>query len=230
MNYSFPVSNKLDYFLEKFNLGKIVNLKNRIKTNKNIKLKSNNLIRRLEIGPGLERIKDFESLNVIDGQNTDYISDLSKANLPFEDCIFDVIYCSHIMEHMPWYKIDEIFVELYRILKPNGVLEIWVPDGLKVCKNIIEFEENEIDNIYLDGWYKLNEDKDPIKWGSARMFSYGDGLGNLNHHNWHRGMFTEKYLFRTFKNAGFYNVTKMENNEVRGYDHGWINLGVKGIK
>tara|TARA_R110000850_G_scaffold20864_3_gene61809 strand:+ start:1452 stop:2144 length:693 start_codon:yes stop_codon:yes gene_type:complete len=230
MNYSFPVSRRLDTILEKLNLESIIKFKNKLKTQKNLRVNESKTIRKLEIGPGLERISDFETLNIIDGQSTDYILDLSKVNTPFKDNSFDLIYCSHIMEHMPWYEIDKIFIELYRMLKPNGILEVWVPDGLKVCKNIIEFEENEINNTELDGWYRLNENKDPIKWGAARMFSYGDGLGNLNHHNWHRGLFTEKYLNRTFSKVGFKNIKKMDNSEVRGYDHGWINLGIKGVK
>ena len=62
----------------------------------------------------------------------DYVYDAGKP-LPFEDNTFDLVYASHVLEHIPWYKVEEVVKEWVRILKPGGVLEVWVPDGLKIC-------------------------------------------------------------------------------------------------
>jgi hypothetical protein len=35
---------------------------------------------------------------------------------------------------------------------------------------------------------------------------------------------------KCFESAGLKDVRLMDRSEVRGYDHGWINLGVKGTK
>jgi SAM-dependent methyltransferase len=47
------------------------------------------------------------------------------TNLCFEDKSFDIILCSHVLEHIP----DErkAITELYRVLVPNGVAYIQVP-------------------------------------------------------------------------------------------------------
>lgn len=230
MIYSFPIYDRIDAILKRMHLKRIIKIKNSIKTAKNVKKNSLNIYRCLEIGPGNERIEKFETLNIIDGKMVDYIIDISKGITPFKESSFDIIYCSHILEHIPWYNVEKIFIELIRILKDKGQLEIWVPDAYKICKIIVDYEENELDNTYLDSWYRFNDSKDPIVWGAGRMFTYGDGLGSLYHHNWHRGLFTEKYLKRTLSKAGLKNIETMSNNLVRGYDHGWINLGVKGIK
>jgi SAM-dependent methyltransferase len=230
MKYSFPKTNKLDRVLFFMKLSFIVNCKNYFKTSININKNKNKKNRFLEVGPGLNRIKDFETINIIDSPIVDYIIDISEGKTPFENNTFDLIYCSHLIEHLPWYNVEKVLKEFSRILTDNGQLEIWVPDGYKICKVLVQFEEDGIDNTNLDGWYRFNEEKDPVKWTAGRLFTYGDGLGTVNHHNWHRGLFTEKYLKRLLSNVGFVDIGTMDNSEVRGYDHGWINLGIKGFK
>lgn len=230
MKYSFPDSTKIDTTFSTFGLGFMVSFRNKIKTRHNLRKNAKKSERWLEVGPGTKRIEKFETLNIINSPETDYIQDFTKGKTPFSDNSFDLIYCSHVLEHFPWYTIDEALKEFYRILKPGGVIEIWVPDGYKICKVLVDFEEKEIDQTSLDGWYRFNEEKDPVKWTSGRIFTYGDGTGSLCHHNWHRGLFTEKYLFRILHKIGFKSIETMSNEEVRGYDHGWINLGVKASK
>ena len=200
-----------------------------LKTKYNIIKNKRKKERFLEIGPGANRINDFETLNITDGQDVDYILDLSKK-LPFEDNSFDLIYASHVVEHIPWFFCDEIFKEFLRILKSGGVLEVWVPDGLKICKALIDFEEKNINCIGKDGWYRFNDEKNPYRWINGRIFAYGDGTPNPSSSNWHRSIFTEKSLKNVFIDNRFKNVSTMETDQVRGYDHGWINLGIKGMK
>lgn len=199
--------------------------KNRLNLRKN-KGKSK---RFLEIGPGFERLPGFETLNIVGGNDIDYIFDASKR-LPFEDNTFDLIYASHILEHIPWYKTEEVLLDWVRVLKPGGILEIWVPNGLKICETLLKAELEDINQTELDGWYKFNPSKNPYLWASGRIFSYGDGTGNLNHFNWHRAIFTPKYCNSLFQKIGLINIREMSSEEVRGYDHGWINFGIKGTK
>lgn len=229
MNYSFQNNRKLDKFLIRMWLGFIIAIKNQCKTKKNIKRNQSKKYRMLEIGPGLNRLSDFETLNIIDGKDIDYICDITKS-LPFKDNSFDIIYASHVLEHVPWFLQKKIFMELYRILKPHGVLEVWVPDALKIVTTVYDYETKGIDNIHLDGWYRFNEEKDVITWANGRIFTYGDGTANVCHHNWHKTIYTPKYLQNLFIQSGFSEVRPMSSQEVRGVDHGWINLGIKGIK
>jgi len=110
-------------------------------------------------------------------------------------------------------------------------LEIWVPDGFKICKAFIK-GETENTNKYTknDGWYRFNDEKDNCKWASGRIFTYGDGTGNIDNPNWHHALFSKRYLIKLFKKYGMNSIKVMKNKEVRGYDHGWINLGIRGIK
>ena len=229
MNYSFHNNRKIDRLLNRMGLAFVIEIKNQYKTKSNIKKNQSKKYRMLEIGPGLERLPDFETLNIIDGKNVDYIHDI-LFQLPFKNESFDLIYASHVMEHIPWYLQKDVFDELYRILKPTGKLEIWVPDGLKIIKMAYDYEINNINNIHKDGWYRFNEEKDVITWVNGRIFTYGDGSKNINHHNWHKTIYTPHYLEKLFNSAGFREIKLTPTSKVRGYDHGWINLGMEGEK
>lgn len=183
----------------------------------------------LELGPGIKRIDNFETLNIVGGRNVDYVYDASKK-LPFSDNTFDIVYASHILEHIPWYHTEQTLKEWVRILKRGGQLEVWVPDGLKICKAVTEAEEGSTLAPKKDGWFRFNPDKNPYIWASGRLFTYGDGTGNINNPNWHRSMYTPKYLKQLLINVGLKNVRLLDNSRVRGHDHGWINLGFEGVK
>jgi SAM-dependent methyltransferase len=185
------------------------------------------LHRRLEIGPGPEAVHGFETLNVVWTRGVDYVADAARS-LPFDDNTFEVIYASHILEHIPWYQVDAVFREWVRVLAPGGALEICVPDGLKICQELVNYEERGESHIDQDGWYRLNPERNPYCWTSGRLYSYGDGTGNPWSHNWHRSLFTAKYLRALLEKAGLVDVRPIREEEIRGASHGWINLGVRG--
>ena len=168
------------------------NFKNRVNLRKNRKKTQ----RYLEIGPGNEMMPGFETLNIVGGLNVDYVFDAAKP-LPFGDNTFDLIYASHILEHIPWYNTEEVLKEWVRILKPGGQLEVWVPDGLKICKVLIEAEQGLITKS-PDDWDMFNPRKDPFIWVNGRLI-YG---ARPDYPSWHRAIFTPRYLKELFNMLG----------------------------
>ena len=185
--------------------------------------------RKLEIGPGPKRIDGFETLNIVPGANVDYVADAGKR-LPFPDETFDVVYASHVLEHIPWFDTEKVLREWRRVLKVGGVLQIWVPDGLKICKAFVEAEFLGHDPFEDDPWERFNEEKEVCKWAAGRIFTYGDGTSNPSSPNWHRALFSERYLCHLLQAIGLTEIRQLDHSEVRGQDHGWINLGVTGRK
>jgi SAM-dependent methyltransferase len=181
----------------------------------------------LEIGPGARRIPGFETLNLVGGPQVDYVVN-AASKLPFPDGTFEIIYASHVIEHIPWYQLEATLAEWARKLRPGGVLEIWTPDGLKIAKAFVDAEETGTDDFAADGWWRFNDRRDPCVWFSGRMFSYGDGTGKLGHYNWHHSVLSERFLVSLLKSVGLTDVRRMTHDEIRGADHGWINLGVRG--
>jgi predicted SAM-dependent methyltransferase len=198
---------------------------NRIALKKNRK----KIKRKLEIGPGVARLDGFEVANIFPTGIEDYILDACSLKI-FKDGEFSLIYASHILEHIPWYQTNDVLTEWVRVLEPGGVLEVWVPDGLKICRALVDYEDHANSYIEKDGWYKFNPSKDPAIWASGRLYSYGDGNGSLCHRNWHRALFNSRLLKNIFHNVGLINIQELDRSFVRGYDHGWINLGICGEK
>lgn len=185
--------------------------------------------RKLEIGPGAQRMAGFETLNCMFWPHVDYVCDATKK-LPFADNTFALLYASHILEHVAWYQTVDVLREWVRILRPGGALEIWVPNGLKICRAFVDAEQGLGDPFQNDPWTRFNDERDSCKWACGRIFTYGDGSGRANDPNWHRSIFSPRYLRKVMQQAGLIDVTEMDRTQVRGYDHGWINLGMKGVK
>jgi len=183
--------------------------------------------RKLEIGPGHDVLEGFETLDVTTRANVTYVG--NALQLPLPSNTFAVVYASHIIEHVPWYQVEAAIREWVRVLKPGGVLQIWTPNGLPIAKAFVDAEENGAMDFHNDGWWRFNSERDACKWASGRFYSYGDGTGR-NHPNWHMALFSPRYLGRLLEGAGLTDVREMDRAEVRGHDHGWINLGMCGTK
>jgi ubiquinone/menaquinone biosynthesis C-methylase UbiE len=192
-------------------------------------------LRCLEIGPGKKPIKGFESFNLGEGERTegkaDHVGD--ARSLTFPNNTFDVVYSSHCIEHIPWYQIEETIKEWARVVKSGGSLEVWTVNGYAISKALVEYEETGVWNgPPITEWNNKKVlamlDNNPYLWASGRILSYprsGEYDSNL-----HRAILTPKFLKQCFEKAGLKNIRDMDSSEVRGYDHGWINMGVCGVK
>lgn len=78
----------------------------------------------------------------------DFIADI--AHLPqFRDETFHEIRLHHVLEHLPPGEAMLALMELHRILKPAGVLDIEVPDVLRVAT---AFANGELDHAGYSQW------------------------------------------------------------------------------
>lgn len=62
-----------------------------------------------------------------DYSKLDVVADL--LCMPFEDNTFDVVLCTQVLEHIN--RPQEFLKELYRVLKPGGILYLTAPQGFK---------------------------------------------------------------------------------------------------
>ena len=59
-------------------------------------------------------------------------SDLENSPLPYDDNYFDIIFSKSVLEH--FYYPERIVKEMYRVVKPGGILVSMVPDWESVYK------------------------------------------------------------------------------------------------
>ena len=60
------------------------------------------------------------------------------SSISLDDNSVDVLFCSHVIEHIPQIKIVDVFNEFNRVLKPGGILRILSPDLLKISTAYVE--------------------------------------------------------------------------------------------
>jgi SAM-dependent methyltransferase len=58
--------------------------------------------------------------------------DAANIDLPDGGCA--VVFCSHVFEHIPHYKLPLVISEINRVLMPGGILRLLTPDLEKVCQ------------------------------------------------------------------------------------------------
>ena len=54
-----------------------------------------------------------------------------RKKLPFDDNSFKGVYSEHCLEHLNPNESFDLILEIYRVLKPNGIARIIVPDAEK---------------------------------------------------------------------------------------------------
>jgi predicted SAM-dependent methyltransferase len=88
--------------------------------------------------------KKFKIINLNWAENI-FIYDLRK-HFPWEDNSVDVIYSSHTLEHLSKDEGQRFLEECHRVLKPQGIIRIVVPD-LKAIVNRYVHNEIDADNV-----------------------------------------------------------------------------------
>jgi SAM-dependent methyltransferase len=87
----------------------------------------------LHFAPEQAFYKRFRNMKHLDYTTTDLNSPLADVkadicNLPFANNEYDIIFCNHVLEHIP--DDTKAMQELYRVLKPKGMAILQIPQDL----------------------------------------------------------------------------------------------------
>lgn len=139
---------------------------------------------KLHLGCGNKYLgKEWTHIDIYNYDTVDIVMDIKNLNI-FADNSIDEIYACHVMEHFPKKEITNILKEWYRVLKPNGLLRIAVPDFENIAK------------LYVTGKYDI------------QIFSGLVNGGQKNEYDIHYNIYDEKYLSSLFSNVGFTDIKK----------------------
>lgn len=95
-----------------------------------LKVASNNKTY-LNVGCGNNFWLDWNNLDIIRNKNI-FFWDVKK-DLPYPDNSIDYAYSSHVLEHMNKESGEKLITEIFRVLKPKGIIRLAVPDLEKIC-------------------------------------------------------------------------------------------------
>lgn len=128
--------------------------------------------------------------------------------LPFRDGEFTVVMASHVLEHFPPDQIPSVIREWKRVLHPQGLLRVAVPDG--------EMALRELET----GKTKKKQPCYSVPGGSAPLTQVV-GLGGENSRTdsrWrHQILFTKKLLKEVLQSQGLEEVEGYDNREALSY-------------
>jgi SAM-dependent methyltransferase len=89
--------------------------------------------RLLNIGCGRHYDLRWENLDLASNDPNVMIHDVTRG-IPFAADEFDAVYHSHILEHLKPELGEQLIAECYRVMKPNGILRIVVPDLERIAE------------------------------------------------------------------------------------------------
>jgi SAM-dependent methyltransferase len=173
------------------------------------------MLRKIEIGGGSDPAPGFEQISVVWGRD----------RLPFDNESVDVIYSSHVIEHIPWYSVMFALSEACRILKHDGEIIIHTPD----LDYLISCYLNRKAGDNWDG-RGLNPEMDFFLWFNSRLFNLPDKGEGPESLFWHRSTWSEGELIRRLNSVGFRTVKRSKDRPLNDIQNGPINMCIKAIK
>lgn len=171
---------------------------------------------KVEIGNDAPREDDWVTVNL--DESTKPTVKAPATKIPLEDEFADLVYASHILEHLNYGSrspsVHEALKEWWRILKPGGTLMVAVPDLEVLCE------------LYLKG---TTADRVMI----MRMILGGQ----LNEWDYHYAGFDQALLASYLAYTGFENIERVKDFGLFHHDcstleykHTPISLNLKATK
>lgn len=99
----------------------------------------------LNVGCGNKFHNDW--INVDMTSNSPEVISANLINgIPFPDESFDVVYHSQVLEHIPKEEASGFIKECFRVLKPNGIIRVVVPDLENIVNEYKKFLNECLEN------------------------------------------------------------------------------------
>jgi len=127
---------------------------------------------KLNIGSGQRRFDNAHGWVNIDrisrppDQVPDFICDVGKERLPYQDGTVDMVVLHHVLEHFGCGEGVALIQECHRVLRYGGSLQIFVPDMQALA--MAWLDEGRISTqVYMTNVYGAyqGEESDRHKWG-----------------------------------------------------------------
>ncbi len=193
----------------KYLFGKLVNLKNYIIRKHRInKFYSENKIKKIQFGAGSGKLSEAGKANLEGFLDTDIFGDVPvdiNFKLPFKNNSIDLIFNSHLIEHIYQRKMKSFLLESFRVLKVNSYLITATPSLEKISKILYGKDQKKIRLIYKDHENSLMGKKPT----PARI------INSLTHINYGHKFLLDYLTFKDLAtNAGFSTIKKIEINDM----------------
>jgi len=69
--------------------------------------------------------------------------------LPYQDKAFDMVFCSHMFEHISHFMIENVISEINRVMREDGILRVLTPDLKKIASAYVNNDFKTM-KLYID--------------------------------------------------------------------------------
>lgn len=146
----------------------------------------------IHLGCGDQQDVRYINVDALPFSHVHYVHAVTRLPM-FPNNFADLIYASHLLEHVSHKFALTTLREWVRVLKPGGILRIAVPD-FDALVHVYESEERDIRKI-----------QKPLM--GAQDYAY----------NFHQGMFTQNYLTALMEEAGCQEVRSWDPKSAPDY-------------
>jgi SAM-dependent methyltransferase len=156
---------------------------------------------KLHLGCGEKHINGFINVDVRELNGVDLVDDIKELT-SIETESIDLIYASHVLEHIGRREYLKVLKRWYDVLRPNGVLRIAIPDFEKIVDH-------------------YNENKD---LSTLRGFLYGGQTYPENFHYciWDFETIKKDLISVGFKDVYRYDWRHTEHSEIDDYSQSYL--------
>jgi SAM-dependent methyltransferase len=158
-----------------------------------------------------------------------------RRGIPFDDGAFDLVYHSHLLEHIDREQAAGFLGECRRVLKPGGVLRVEVPDLARWAEGYLaSLHAQEAggatadhEQIIADLLDQMVRRQPPMRDAQPRLVRFLERvlLGDSIRTGWaHRWMYDQYTLAALLERAGFTDIQAVGPGESRVA--GWAEYGV----
>ncbi len=137
----------------------------------------------LNVGCGFDSGPEFINVDVLPLPHIHYVRNISDLSM-FPNESVDLLYASHVFEHIPRPNLDSTLKEWRRVLKRGGTLRLSVPD----FDNLVTAYINEGRQVDLVRDNVLGQeppyDNHYTLWNEAKMNEVLEGAGFTNIRRW----------------------------------------------
>lgn len=178
---------------------------------------------KLNFGCGKDYMEGFVNLDIDKRYNADIYLNKDYNKLPFKEEVFEYILLDNVLEHIPIEKVEFLFKELYRILKSDGILEIYVPHFKGIAVKYLDHHKGYGINslVYQEEYFNIDK-QELILISRNRAFNYKilrvlNVLNPLFNINMMWQQLCEKFMLGGFEEI-HYILSKKTEEEVKEYE------------
>jgi predicted SAM-dependent methyltransferase len=152
----------------------------------------------LNLGCGSNFSSETEWTNVnFDSTGPVVITHNLLNGIPFENNYFDVVYHSHVLEHFTKSDAKKFLIESLRVLKPNGIIRVAVPDLERIAKEYLKNME-----LALQGNESAAYDYEWIMLELYDQTVRNESGGDMAKYLFQKDVPNEKYVFERIGEEG----------------------------